>query len=89
MTASGTANTVDSARGLIAIQTHLVLASGKLVLQKKEWAKCFKRRVFRLGLASYKREDYGSWHFSSSGEKAFNLKRTDPDWYRPWMGQLA
>ena len=30
-----TAYTVDSARGLIVIQTHLVLASGKLVLQKK------------------------------------------------------
>ena len=30
-----TAYTVDSARGLIVIRTHLVLASGKLVLQKK------------------------------------------------------
>ena len=29
-----TAYTVDSARGLIVIQTHLVLAGGKLVLQK-------------------------------------------------------
>ena len=29
-----TAYTVDSARGLIVIQTHLVLASGKLVPQK-------------------------------------------------------
>ena len=29
-----TAYTVDSARGLIVIRTHLVLASGKLVLQK-------------------------------------------------------
>ena len=30
-----TAYTVDSARGLIVIRTHLVLANGKLVLQKK------------------------------------------------------
>ena len=30
-----TAYTVDSARGLIVIRTHLVLASGKRVLQKK------------------------------------------------------
>ena len=30
----GTAYTVDSARGLIVIRTHLVLASGKLVLPK-------------------------------------------------------
>ena len=30
-----TAYTVDSARGLIVIRNHLVLASGKLVLQKK------------------------------------------------------
>ena len=31
-----TAFTVDSARGLIVIRTHLELASGKLVLQKEE-----------------------------------------------------
>ena len=30
-----TAYTVNSARGLLVIQTHLVLASGKLVLQKR------------------------------------------------------
>ena len=30
-----TAYTVDSARGLIVIQTHLVLASGKLALEKQ------------------------------------------------------
>ena len=51
MTASGTANTVDSARGLIAIQTHLVLASGKLVLQKKGMSQMFQEKSFsfRLG----------------------------------------